>query len=245
MRSMCGTASCSARGHARRPHVGRLGEVGVDVDDGAAVEQVGGHGTVSYRSVRVRSLYRPRVGSPIDAGPEPRARLDQLVVGAAEARRRGPRRLCWPSVGAGAADPAVDAGEAERHGGRRMGADHRVVDGLAVAAGDELRVLGRPSRVDRAARPARRLARARSTASSRSRVGRPARQVPVDLVVASPAPGGGRKVGVGRPTSGGRARRRGHATARRRARRAPATAPRPGRRRGPAARRGGCGCRRA
>ena len=31
------------RGHAGRPHVGGLGEVGVDVDDGDAVEEVGAH----------------------------------------------------------------------------------------------------------------------------------------------------------------------------------------------------------
>ena len=85
--------------------------------------------------------------------------------------------LCWPSVGAGRADPAVDAASRNGSAGRRQRADDRVVDGLVVAAGDAAAGAATPAAGRRPAPPGRRRRPAASTASA-SRARPPTRRSP-------------------------------------------------------------------
>ena len=226
-----GHAVVQRGGHAGGPHVGRLGQVGVDVDDVVAVEQVG-HGCSS-------SDADGSVGDGavvVEAG--------DLVVGQAEqvaedlvgvlAERRA------PGVRTQSSTPV----RPERLGRHRRRTGHRMVHDLLVAPGPELGmavreagVVGRRGR-DAERRRARRrpsatscvAAHAASTSSSSSwRARRPS-------TVARPgsaARSGRSSTFVGQRPPTGR-RRRPSAPARRRRRRT-------GRR--PAARRRGCGCR--
>ena len=136
MRSMWGTWSCSAR-HARGPHVGRFGEVGVDVDDVDAVEQIqirtghGGHASFSHVEVQMPSGQVPITSSASSSAssssvhPNRAPRISCVVL----ADRRG-----------GAASPPFHAAEPERQRGDRMGPCHRMHDFLEEAAMGELRV---------------------------------------------------------------------------------------------------------
>ena len=257
-RSMCGTWSCSCAGKPCRPHVGRLGEVRVDVDHVEAVEEVGVMGSPFHRSgftgQRVhrpagsqasgftgQRVHRPRGRSPttssassaaISSSVQPSVGED-LVVVLADGRR-------------GSAHPAIDAAVAERHRGDRVPTDHRMVDHLVEAAGARaarVRDTRRGSTAGAAGTPA---PTSSSTASPRS-VGRR----PLARDARRAGRGGARRpamrgeLGIERPARAGRARRPARATARRSPPTRPATARDPGTGRGPAARPTGCGCRRA